>query len=106
MNREHIMRGLELGPADLPDLEETRRELESGTFGSAEALITHAVDVSAFVEHKRAAMLAHGSQIAEDSFFLAMPPEAFSHLFGTEWYIERGAPRGAAQPFSAELFAS
>ena len=27
------------------------------------------------------------SQIADDSFFLALPPDAFAHAFGTEWYI-------------------
>jgi hypothetical protein len=36
-------------------------------------------------------MRAHPSQIAEDSFFLAMPPEVFAMAFGTESFIEHGS---------------
>ena len=39
-------------------------------------------------------MAAHASQIAENSFFLALPPAAFAAAFGTEWYRLRGAPPG------------
>ena len=38
-------------------------------------------------------MAAHGSQISETSFFLAMPSEFFVEAFGTEWYILDGARR-------------
>ncbi len=61
-------------------------------FGTPGALITTRVDVTAFLEQKRAAMAAHASQIAETSFFLAMPPEAFSATWGTEWFVRREAP--------------
>jgi LmbE family N-acetylglucosaminyl deacetylase len=57
--------------------------------------ITTRIDVSAFVERKRAAMAAHGSQISESSFFLAMPPEQFAVAFGEEHFILCG-PRPAA----------
>jgi len=53
--------------------------------------ITTAVDVSGFLDYKRRAMEAHGSQISETSFFLSMPPEAFAAVWGTEWYIRVGA---------------
>ena len=59
--------------------------------GVAEDRITTAVDVSAFLDHKRRAMEAHASQISETSFFLSMPPEAFAAVWGTEWYIRVGA---------------
>ena len=36
---------------------------------------------------KRRAMAAHASQIGEDSFFLAMPEEIFTEVWGQEWYI-------------------
>jgi LmbE family N-acetylglucosaminyl deacetylase len=108
INRDHMLRGLDEIPADLrerdrAEIEEARRELQSDTFGSPEAIITHAVDVSAFVEHKRAAMMAHASQIAEESFFLAMPPDAFARAWGTEWYIERGESRDGG-PFHPSIF--
>ena len=60
--------------------------------GVAEERITTAVDVRAFLAHKRRAMEAHASQIAESSFFLSMPPDAFAAVWGTEWYIRAGAP--------------
>ena len=39
--------------------------------------ITTTVDVREFVDAKRAAMVAHASQIPEDSFFLQLPLDAF-----------------------------
>ena len=41
-------------------------------------------------------MLAHASQIGDDSFFLAMPEEGFQAAFGTEWYVKVGqSPDGS-----------
>jgi hypothetical protein len=39
-------------------------------------------------------MAAHASQIADQSFFLQLPPDAFRAAFGTEWFIRRGAEPG------------
>jgi LmbE family N-acetylglucosaminyl deacetylase len=58
--------------------------------GQPEAALTHEVDVSDWLPVKRASMRAHASQIAESSFFLAMPEEVFARAFGTEWYTRRG----------------
>ena len=85
-SREHF-----LGLADLltdlvpPDME--RPDPEELDLGVAEARITTTVDVTAALDRKRAAMAAHPSQISEESFFLALPPEAFAMVFGTEWFI-------------------
>src|SRR5690606_19431930 len=74
MNRDALRRMI----AEMPQLEEAfdeeeLREVEVGDdFGSPEELITHAVDVGAVVDRKRAAMVAHASQIPADSFFLKM----------------------------------
>jgi LmbE family N-acetylglucosaminyl deacetylase len=54
--------------------------------------ITHGVDVRPWIDRKRASMRAHASQIAEQSFFLAMPEATFTDAFGTEWFTERGVP--------------
>ena len=64
-------------------------------FGSRRAVITHELDVSDLAETKRKAMQAHPSQIADDSFFLAMPPELFAAAFGTESFIEHGSSNDA-----------
>jgi LmbE family N-acetylglucosaminyl deacetylase len=77
--------------------------IEDPDFGSDESVITHAVDVSGVLDLKRAALMAHASQIADDSFFLTMPPEAFALAFGTEWYISTGSVRGPGQPFVTDL---
>jgi broad specificity phosphatase PhoE len=62
-------------------------------FGQPEAALTHAVDVSDWLAVKRASMRAHASQIAESSFFLAMPDDVFARAFGTEWFTRRGVER-------------
>ncbi|MGH1504269.1 MAG: PIG-L family deacetylase [Acidimicrobiales bacterium] len=53
-------------------------------FGTPEADLSYVIDVTDQTGAKRASMRAHRSQIADDSFFLAMPPEAFAQAFGTE----------------------
>ena len=63
-------------------------ELEGAdTMGEPGARITTEVDVTPWVEAKRSAMRAHASQIAEDSFFLAMPDDLFADVWGQEWFI-------------------
>ncbi len=54
------------------------------TFGTARDDLSYEIDVSAVIDTKRKAMMAHASQIGPDSFFLAMPPEAFVEAFGIE----------------------
>ncbi|NCY15158.1 MAG: GlcNAc-PI de-N-acetylase [Actinobacteria bacterium] len=76
---------------------------ERGEFGSPEALITHALDVSAAIDTKRAAMAAHRSQIGPDSFFFTMPPEVFTSAFGTEWFIELEGSRAEGAPFGTSI---
>jgi LmbE family N-acetylglucosaminyl deacetylase len=55
--------------------------------GEPASRITTAVDVVPWIERKRQAMRAHASQISEESFFLSMPDEVFSAVWGREWYI-------------------
>ena len=88
-------------------VEQMRRRAEAaerGEFGSPEAVITHAVDVSAAIDTKRAAMAAHRSQIGPDSFFFKMPPEVFTSAFGTEWFIELEGARAEGAAFGTSLF--
>jgi LmbE family N-acetylglucosaminyl deacetylase len=93
MNRDQLRRDRAAfadsgGDENLPDVEE---------LGKPEAELTAAVDVTAYLAHKRQAMRAHASQISEQSFFLAMPDEAFRHLFGTEWFIRAGHGPGVTE---------
>jgi LmbE family N-acetylglucosaminyl deacetylase len=90
INRDHIKKMMTMMPRD-PDAPEVPADVE--TLGVTEDQITTTVDVREFVDRKRAAMVAHASQIPEDSFFLQMPPEAFREAFGWEWFIRRDGPR-------------
>jgi LmbE family N-acetylglucosaminyl deacetylase len=78
--------------SEMPDFESGEVE-----FGSPESVITGAVDVTEFLDHKRRAMRAHASQISEQSFFLQMPPEVFAYGFGTEWFIREGQGPGITE---------
>jgi LmbE family N-acetylglucosaminyl deacetylase len=91
INRDEMIRLLreakEQGIPDLPDIEGVGFEM-----GLPESELTTAVDVTGHLDIKHAALMAHASQLPEDSFFRKMPPEAFAAAFGTEWYRRRGAP--------------
>ncbi len=91
MSRDHFVRLTEqagkFGIDSIPDM------ATDSNFGSPESEITTAVDCSRYLEQKRRSMAAHASQIGPDHFMLAMPPEVFAMALGTEWFIERGAPR-------------
>jgi LmbE family N-acetylglucosaminyl deacetylase len=95
MNRDHIVRVMamaaELGGPRGEDFDPTGPADDGNPFGMAEDELTHAVDVSPYLERKRESMRCHRSQITDTSFFLEMPTEAFSVAFGTEWYIKVGA---------------
>jgi len=67
---------------------------DGNPFGMAEAELTHAVDVSAWVARKRESIACHRSQVSDSSFFLQMPEQAFNAGFGTEWFIKRGQAPG------------
>jgi LmbE family N-acetylglucosaminyl deacetylase len=90
MNRDYIRRLMNLMPQE-PGAPEAPADLE--TLGSSEELITTTIDVADFVDLKRKAMVAHASQIPDDSFFLQLPEDAFREAFRYEWYIRRDGPR-------------
>jgi LmbE family N-acetylglucosaminyl deacetylase len=94
MNRDHIRRIIEQAraetpPGDVPD--DLPDPVEMETFGRPESAITTTVDVRSVLAAKRESMRAHASQIADNSFFLQLPDEAFEESFGWEWYIGHGA---------------
>ena len=101
MNHDYIV-GLmkELGD-QMPEGVE-RPDPEEMELGVPESVLTTKVDVTDFVDAKRAAMAAHASQIDDNSFFLQMPPEVFRLAFGYEWFIRKGAVPGLRE---TDLFA-
>lgn len=81
-----------------------------GTRGvfSARGDITHRVRVTAQLPAKRAGLEAHASQARAAgqarvlAHVLRLPSPLFTLAFGTEWYVERGRPRGRR---STDVFA-
>lgn len=109
MNRDHL-RALvdEASFAEIDvgeDLEARREEIRESKMGTPAAMITHGVDVSSVIDLKRSALAEHRSQITEESFFMALPPEAFVAAFGTEWFVRHGSA-GGGPPYSDDLFGS
>ncbi|MFP5489712.1 MAG: PIG-L family deacetylase, partial [Acidimicrobiia bacterium] len=102
MNRDEMRRGLalarELGLGDPgPDGDDFDPDgpMDDGNpMGTPEAELTLGVDVTAYVDRKRASIAAHRSQVSDASFFLQMSPEVFAQAFGREWYVEHDRPPG------------
>jgi LmbE family N-acetylglucosaminyl deacetylase len=98
MNRDAMRRQIGLareagvGPDD--DFDPDAPMDDGNPMGTPEAELTMMVDVVAYVDHKRAAIAAHRSQVSDSSFFLQMPTEMFASAFGQEWFIERGVAPG------------
>lgn len=84
VNRDLILRQRRERSAGDPALPDTDGIDE--TMGLPEADMTAAVDVTGYLDRKRAAMAAHASQISDTSYFLSLGPDAFRRAFGTEWY--------------------
>ncbi|MEP7018263.1 MAG: PIG-L family deacetylase [Actinomycetota bacterium] len=96
INRDQMARLMSSNPqwateAPPPDVSE---------FGLPESEITTVVDVRAVMSAKRAAMVAHESQVGDFGPFLAMPAEQVEAAFGQEWFRRRGAA-GGQQPSAA-----
>jgi LmbE family N-acetylglucosaminyl deacetylase len=88
ISRDHVRRLTALRPPGVDEGE--MPDPDAMDLGVAESEITTVVDVSAYLDKKRKAMVVHASQIPETSFFLSLPAEAFAAAFGQEWFILRG----------------
>ncbi|HUY52380.1 MAG TPA: PIG-L family deacetylase [Streptosporangiaceae bacterium] len=88
--------------ADVPDMsgisEQTRRQMEQ-----SEQRITTNVDIRPVLERKRAALMAHASQINE-SWFSQLPADLGERVFGKESFIRAMDSTGAPVP-EVDLFA-
>ena len=103
MNRDFIQRNMKAMRDAAARVEDLPSDTPPEDFeiGVPESEITTAVDVSRWLDRKRASMRAHASQISEQSFFLLMPEEAFATAFGTEWFIHRGVT--PSQPWETSI---
>lgn len=67
---------------------------DGNPFGMPEADLHYRVDVSEFIEVKRAALACHASQKTDIGMFLSMPADLFARAFGVEYFIEPGREPG------------
>jgi len=91
-NRDRIVEMMAL--VDEPEFDPKGPADDGNPFGTPETELHLEVDVEAYVDAKRAALACHVSQVTDIGFFLAVPVDVFRRTFGTEWYIEPGAPPG------------
>jgi N-acetyl-1-D-myo-inositol-2-amino-2-deoxy-alpha-D-glucopyranoside deacetylase len=86
--------GERLRPEDMP-------------FGMPAERITTIVDVRPWLERKRAALLAHATQIGPDSLFLNIPDALLPQVFGSEWFVltRSDVPAGEGSGQEDDLFA-
>ncbi len=108
MNRDHMRMLMEANPAwnDQPDGAEAERsgqQPDVEAFGLPESELTTAVDVTAVLDAKRAAMQVHESQIGDFGPFLAMERDVLAVVFGTEWFRRVAPPAVAGAARETEL---
>jgi LmbE family N-acetylglucosaminyl deacetylase len=96
MSRDHVRSLVQAAIAsgaapseEMPDFEDPDL-----VFGMPDEVITTRIDVTPWLDRKRAAMEAHASQVHDMALFLAMPPEVFAAALGTEFYIRHDQPAG------------
>jgi LmbE family N-acetylglucosaminyl deacetylase len=80
--------------ADVGDWDPDSPADDGNPIGTPEAELHWRVDVAAYLDRKRAALAAHASQTTDVGQMLAIPPEAFAAIFGTEYYLEPGREPG------------
>ena len=95
-----LMRRDGLDTTRLEQIVERRHEWEPSP---KPARVTAAIDVSAYAETQRAALLCHRTQIPADSFFVNFPPHILRRAFATA-FLERLAPRPAEGERDDDLF--
>ena len=90
-NRDLMIEAFESGSLDF-DPEEGADD--GNPVGTPASQLNIAVDVSAFVGHKRRALACHASQRTDVGGMLQIPEDVFNVAFGTEWFIEPGTEPG------------
>jgi LmbE family N-acetylglucosaminyl deacetylase len=67
---------------------------DGNPMGTPEADLHWEVDVTAYLDRRRASIEAHASQAADTAWTLQMSPEEFAAGYGTEFYLEPGRAPG------------
>ncbi len=94
MSRDHIRRLLAAAREAGVDFGEGAPDLDDPDvlLGMPDAVITTRIDVTPWLDRKRASMAAHATQVGDTGAFLAMEPGVFAAAMGTEFFIRHGVP--------------
>jgi LmbE family N-acetylglucosaminyl deacetylase len=98
-----VMRAHGLEPPNQPPPDPERMARIQEQMEALEKRITTSVDIGAVLDLKRAALMAHASQL-DESWFSRMPPEVFDEFFQEESFIRAFDTTGARVP-EDDLFA-
>lgn len=93
-----------LAEAGMADLFSEEEMTEEDDFTAPDELVTTAVDVSAYVEVKRAALAAHRTQMGPQSYFMRIPAVIWRQVWDTEFF-RRAESRVPAPAKEDDLFA-
>lgn len=98
MNRDAMRRfsaaARDAGASDEESFDPDRPMDDGNPLGEPESAIHWRIDVSRWLDRRRAALRAHASQTTDVGMLLAMPPEVFAAFFSHEHYIEPGREPG------------
>ncbi len=99
MNRDAMraMRQLALASGQEAEWDPDQPMDDGNPMGTPEAEIHWRVDVTDYLEQRRASMRAHASQVTDIGMMLAMPDEIYAIVFGAEHYLEPGRPAGMVE---------
>ena len=67
---------------------------DGNPLGMPEAEIHWEVDVTAYLDQRRASLASHASQVTDTARWLELEPVEFARAFSTEFYVEPGRPPG------------
>ena len=109
IDRQALQRGLRLARWLVPKSDAFAPERFASLY-TARHQLTHRVDVTRYLDEKRAALAAHASHTRGGSsertlaWLLRLPKPLFRLALGSEWYVEHGRTPG--KPLLSDLLAS
>jgi N-acetyl-1-D-myo-inositol-2-amino-2-deoxy-alpha-D-glucopyranoside deacetylase len=105
--RSIVVAGIEALKAQGVDDEFTAMDPDELPFACDDALVTTAIDATAHLPAKMAALRAHGTQVSVEGGFFALADNVGAEAFGVEYYRWAGGtvPAQAADGHETDLFA-
>lgn len=95
--RSIVRAGIEAMKASGVEDEFTAMDPEDLPFACDDALVTTAVDATAYLDAKMAALRAHGTQVSVDGGFFALADNVGAEAFGVEYYRLASGPAVTAE---------